>query len=627
MISIESNQIGSNSDQSTFKQRDQKIMMILNQLTLQNITFPKILNFLKFSDTRKIVHIKKNESLLKQLLKIQESQQQQPNTLEMTEQEIIVKQLKLLQLHNISIDDEIFKSNSFFNFYYKMYDASKFSNFNHQNILDYIQNLLQNTPKINYITEDYRYFIYFKAQIIAIGMAIRNRIPLVSLLLCTRLYMNKKQQLFCLEFSIFKEIFKELYSKRQLSNLNYLLNIDQLINNDILKLTEMQSYSDKVFTEYEDILKENNFTLFQQNLDLIYEKKHYLINQLKEIIHSQQFKQLYSDLKKFHLQIEYADQFYQTLNKIIQFCNGAEYPIMKFNSIAIPQFIKKYFFKNHERKELNSQQLVESLLTINKVLSEMIKYKFPFPPIISYLNLKDPNSLNILNITKEFVIECQENQIFLLFLSQVHYNFQTISKSKIYSRTFYNQQLQKQDFDQWEIVIKMLEIIEEYQSLMINDIEMRINEDDTKSNIQAYLIYPKEQIINYLGQYEKISKLLKNLLSLQNKELINVKYDNENLKNQLQEKIKKIISQVESESYLKRKLGRPPGTKNIQMKKKFRLDKLNEIDSSDFKIQIKNNNNFSTLECYNDEEVIIYKKRKMYQTEQMLMQDIEKFLV
>lgn len=36
----------------------------------------------------------------------------------------------------------------------------------------------------------------------------------------------------------------------------------------------------------------------------------------------------------------------------------------------------------------------------------MIKNRFPFPPIISYLNLKDPNSLNILNITKEFVIEC-----------------------------------------------------------------------------------------------------------------------------------------------------------------------------------------------------------------------------
>ncbi|CAD8121768.1 unnamed protein product [Paramecium sonneborni] len=616
MISIESIQIGSNSDQSTFIQRDQKIMMILNQLTFENIAFPKILSFLNFSDTRKTIYIKKNESLLKNLLKIQETQQLKQEVQEMTEQEIIIKQLELLQLNDIIINDDIFKSNSFLNFYYKMYDASKSNNFNHKTILDQIQNLIQNTPKINYITEDYRYYIYFKAQIIVIGMAIKNKIPLISLLLCTRLYLNQKQQLFCLEFSIFKEIFKELYSKRQLSNLNYLLNVDQLINFNTLKLTQMQSYRDKIFEEYEDMLKENNFSLFSQNLNLIYQQKNYLINELKDVIESQKFKQLYSDLKKFHLHIDYADEFYQILNKIIQFCNSVEYSLMKFDSIEIPQFIKKYFFKNHERKELNAQQLVESLLTINKVFSEMIKFQFPFPPIISYLNLKDPNNLNILNITKEFVIECQENQIFLLFLSQVHYNFQQISKSKMYSRTFYNQQLQKQDFDQWEIVIQMLKIIEQYQSLIINDVEKRINEEDTRSNIQFYLSYPKDQIMNYQAQYEKISKLLRNLLSFQNKELINIKYDDENLKNSLQEKVKKIKSQ--------RKLGRPPGTKNILRKKNIRQSK--GLDCGELKIK-EYLSNFQTLEQNNDEEVIIVKKRKIYQSEKMLMQDIENFLV
>ncbi|CAD8096094.1 unnamed protein product [Paramecium primaurelia] len=626
MISIESNQIGSNSDQSTFKQRDQKIMTILNYITLKNIIFPKILNFLNFSDTKRVIRIKKSEQLLKHLLKIQDIQQQQSDTLEMTEQEIIIKQLELFQLYNVQLDDEILKSNSFFNFYYKIYDASKTNNFNNNVILDYIQNLIQKTPKINYITEDYKYYIYFKAQIIIIGMAIRNKIPLLSLLLCTRLYMNKNQQLFCLEFSIFKEIFKELYSKRQLSHLNYLLNIDQLINNDTLKLTEMQCYRDKIFIEYEDVLKENNFTLFQQNLDLIYQQKHYLINELKDVIEQQQFKQLHSDLKKFHLQIDYADQFYQILNKIIQFCNSVEQPLIKLDQIGIPQFIKKYFFKSHERKELNSQQLVESLLTINKVLSEMIKNRFPFPPIISYLNLKDPNSLNILNITKEFVIECQENQIFILFLSSVHYNFQTIAQSKVYSRTFYNQQLQKQDFDQWEIVIQMLEIIEEYQSIIKNDVEKRIFEQDTISNIQAYLQYPKDQITNYLGQYQKISKLLKNLISFQNKEQVNVKFDQENLKNTLLEKIQNIKSQVVTESSLRRKLGRPPGTKNIKMQKKIRFDKLKDIDNKEFKIQ-KCFKNFPTSNFNSDDEVIIQKKRKMYQSEQMLMQDIEGFLV
>ncbi|CAD8202428.1 unnamed protein product [Paramecium octaurelia] len=624
MISIESNQIGSNSDQSTFKQRDSKIMSILNYITLKNIIFPKILNYLNFSDTTRIVRIKKNEQLLKHLLKIQDAQQQQSDTLEMTEQEIIIKQLELFQLHNVQLDDEILKSNSFFTFYYKMYDASKTNNFNHKVIMEYIQNLIQKTQKINYITEDYRYYIYFKAQIIVIGMAIRHHIPLTSLLLCTRFYMNSKQQLFCLEFSIFKEIFKELYSKRQLSHLNYLLNVDQLINNDTLKLTEMQSYRDKVFIEYEDVLKENNFSLFQQNLDLIYQQKHYLINELKDVIEKQQFKQLHSDLKKFHLQIDYADQFYQTLNKIISFCDSAEQPFITSDKIGIPQFIKKYFYKTHERKELNSQQLVESLLTINKVLSEMIKNRFPFPPIISYLNLKDPNSLNILNITKEFVIECQENQIFLLFLSSVHYNFQTLAQSKDYSRTFYNQQLQKQDFDQWETVIQMLEIIEEHQPIMKHEVEKRISEEDTKSNIQAYLQYPKDQITIYLGQYQKISRLLRNLISFQNKE-VNVKFDDENLKNSLLEKIKHIKSKVVSESSLRRKLGRPPGTKNIKIKKKIRVENLKDIDAKEFKSQ-KCFQNFPTSDFNSDEEVVILKKRKLYQSEQMLMQDIENFL-
>ncbi|CAK60757.1 unnamed protein product (macronuclear) [Paramecium tetraurelia] len=600
-------------------------MTILNYITLKNIIFPKILNFLNFSDTRRIVRIKKNEQLLKHLLKIHDAQQQQSDPLEMTEQEIIIKQLELFQLHNVQLDDEILKSNSFFNFYYKMYDASKMNNFNHKVILEYVQNLIQKTPKINYITEDYRYYIYFKAQIIVIGMAIRHNIPLTSLLLCTRLYMNSKQQLFCLEFSIFKEIFKELYSKRQLSQLNYLLNVDQLINNDTLKLTEMQNYRDKVFIEYEDVLKENNFTLFQQNLDLIYQQKHYLINELKDVIEKQQFKELHSDLKKFHLQIDYADQFYQTLNKIISFCDSAEQPFITSDKIGIPQFIKKYFYKTHERKELNSQQLVESLLTINKVLSEMIKNRFPFPPIISYLNLKDPNSLNILNITKEFVIECQENQTFLLFLSSVHYNFQTLAQSKDYSRTFYNQQLQKQDFDQWETVIQMLEIIEDNQSIIKHDVEKRISEEDTKSNIQAYLQYPKEQITNYLGQYQKISKLLRNLISFQNKE-VSVKFDVENLKNSLLEKINHIKSKVVSESSLRRKLGRPPGTKNIKIKKKIRVERLKDIDVKEFKSQ-KCFKNFPTSEFNSDEEVVILKKRKLYQSEQMLMQDIENFLV
>ncbi|CAD8121766.1 unnamed protein product [Paramecium sonneborni] len=122
--------------------------------------------------------------------------------------------------------------------------------------------------------------------------------------------------------------------------------------------------------------------------------------------------------------------------------------------------------------------------------------------------------------------------------------------------------------------------------------------------------------MNYQAQYEKISKLLRNLLSFQNKELINIKYDDENLKNSLQEKVKKIKSQ--------RKLGRPPGTKNILRKKNIRQSK--GLDCGELKIK-EYLSNFQTLEQNNDEEVIIVKKRKIYQSEKMLMQDIENFLV
>lgn len=50
------------------------------------------------------------------------------------------------------------------------------------------------------------------------------------------------------------------------------------------------------------------------------------------------------------------------------------------------------------------------------------------------------------------------------------------------------------------------------------------------------------------------------------------------------EKVKNIKSQVVSESSLRRKLGRPPGTKNIKMKNKIIVQKLKDINTKEFKI-------------------------------------------
>ncbi|CAD8192655.1 unnamed protein product [Paramecium pentaurelia] len=605
MNQFESNQIGSSSDSPSNKQKEQKIIMILSFLTFKNIVFPKILNHLFFSEQKGIIKIRKTDQLLKLLTKtynIDLIEKFSIDVPEYTEIELIVKILQLCLENIASLTDEIINSKAFFSFYYKLYDYQKKKQ-NNNIILEYVQQIIQQTPNIQIITEDFKYFIQFKAQMISIIQSLKLRIPLTSLLLCTRFYMNRNTQQFFIEFLITNEV--------QLSNFNYLMNIDQLINQNTLSLSDMNYYIDKFFPRYEDELIETNFNIFSKNLDLILEQKKYMIIDLQQLIESKKFKELYNELQKYRHQVDQADIFYQGLSQIIQYCQTSEKSIMDFSPVNIPSFIKKNFFRTHEKRELIQQQQIESLLIFNKILTEMIRFRFPFPIIISYLDLNNSNIL--INISKELIIQCQQDKVFNLFLALVHYNFQTLAKSQTYSKAFYHSQLEKQEMQQEEIIFQMLEIILEFKYLIKNDLEKILNEEDTKCKINNFIKYLKNKNIDQNKFEQKIIYILSELIQFDEAKVVDMN-NYIQLKNQLQKTISEIEYKTTKQPYQERRLGKPPGFYQYQqyIQKRIRSNTQQQKQIKQPKDQY---------------QIQKHKKINKLISEQKLMEELESILV
>ncbi|CAD8091086.1 unnamed protein product [Paramecium primaurelia] len=602
---FESNQIGSSSDSTNNKQKEQKIIMILSFLTFKNIVFPQILNHLFFSEQKGVIKIRKTDQLLKLLTKTYNIDLIEKFSLdvpEYTEIELIVKILQLCLENIASLTDEIINSKAFFTFYYKLYDYQKKKQ-NNNVILEYVQQIIQQTPNIQIITEDYKYFIQFKAQMISIIQSLKLRIPLTSLLLCTRFYMNRNTQQFFIEFLITNEV--------QLSNFNYLMNIDQLINQNTLGLSDMYYYIDKFFPRYEDELIETNFNIFSKNLNLILEQKKYLIIDLQQLIESKKFKELYNELQKYRHQVDQADIFYQGLSQIIQYCQTIEKSIMDFSPVNIPSFIKKNFYRTHQKRELIQQQQIESLLIFNKILTEMIRFRFPFPIIISYLDLNNSNIL--INISKELIIQCQQDKVFNLFLALVHYNFQTLAKSQTYSKAFYHSQLEKQEMQQEEIIFQMLEIIWEFKYLIKNDLQKILNEEDTKCKINNFIKYQNNKNIDQNKFEQKIIYILSELIQFDEAKIVDMN-NYIQLKNQLQKIISEIEYKTTKQPYQERRLGKPPGFYQYQQ---YIQKRIRSNTQQQKLIRLSKNQN------------LIQKHKKINKliSEQNLMEELESILV
>ncbi|CAD8119426.1 unnamed protein product [Paramecium sonneborni] len=614
MIFFESHQNESSSDSLKNKQKEQKISTTLNFLTFKNIVFPKILNYLFFSETKGTITIRKTDSLLKLLMKTYNVDLIEKFSIdipEYTEQELIIRILQLC-IEKISIlTEEILISTTFFNFYYKLYDY-QIKEQNNNEILQYVQQIIYQTPNIQIITEDYKYFIFFKAQMIAIVQSLKLKIPLTSLLLCTRFYMNRDTQQFFVEFQITKQVYKQIYNKRQMSRFNYSIKIDQLINLNTLSLSEMNYYIEKVFPKYEDELIESNFNIFSKNLNLILEQKKYMIVELKQLVQSKKFKKLYSNLQKFRNQVDQAEKFYEGLSQIVQYQKTAEKSIMDFSIVNIPSFIKKDFFRTHEKRELSQQQQIESLLLFNKIMTEMIKVRFPFPKIIAYLDLNIQNQ-NLIMISKELIIECQEDCVFNLFIALIHYNFQTQAKSQTYSKAFYYQQLGKQEYQQKEIIFKMLEIILDYKNLIKNEIEKIINEEDTKCKIQNYITKFQNKNNDQNIQDKNIAQILLELIQFNQTKLSDGNKEKQ-LKNQLQNIISDIEYKTKKQPYQERRLGRPPGY--YQQQQYFQRRTRSSFQQQQF------------IEQSNQQQQLQKEKKKnKLSSQQKLMEELESFLV
>ncbi|CAD8203154.1 unnamed protein product [Paramecium octaurelia] len=610
MNQFESNQTGSSSDSSSNKQKEQKILMTLSFLTLKNIVFPKILNHLFFSEQKGKIKIRKTDQLLKLLTKAYNVDLIEKFTIdvpEYTELELIIKILQLCLENLGSLTEEILNSKAFYAFYYKLYDFQKkkqSNNVNNNIIFEQVQQIIQQTPNIYVITEDFKYFIQFKAQMIAIMQALKIGIPLTSLLLCTRFYMNRDTQQFFIEFLITNEV--------QLSNFNYLMNIDQLINQSTLSLSDMNYYVEKIFPRYEDELVETNFNIFQRNLDLILEQKKYLMIDLQHLVESNKFIEVYSQLAKYRHQVDQAELFYQGLSQIIQYCQTTEKSILDFRPVNIPSFIKKNFFRTHEKKELIQQHQIESLLIFNKIMTEMITLRFPFPIIITYLDFNNENIL--ISISKELIIQCQQDKVFNLFLALVHYNFQTLAKSQTYSKAFYHSQIAKQDMQIKEIILKMLEIILEFQNLIKSDLEKILNEEDTKCKIDNFITQFQKTKTDQNSFDQKIASILLELIQFDQAKVVDMSNEIQ-LKQQLQSIISEIEYKTTKQPYQQRRLGRPPGFYQHQQYVQKRVKQQAQYQQK--LIQ-------QPMDQY---QISKHKKINKLTSEQQLMEELESILV